>query len=185
VNTANPRHLSEEAMDDALIGIATAETEAHLATCDVCRAQVASFQLQMDSFNAATMAWSERKIAAQPIRVDSNVKPWRGVFVPSPAWAMAAIIVLTIAALMLHWNTTHNSIRLASNDTPAPAVTGINSTMGDSAIQIEQDNQLLQSVNAALTTADESPAMQFDLRNDGSAGSLQYHSKARPGLRNL
>ena len=54
-------HLSEEALDDVLIGLGSAESEAHLAVCPECRAEVETFRGDVALFNAASVAWSESR----------------------------------------------------------------------------------------------------------------------------
>jgi len=54
-------HLSDDELDEILIGIATVDASTHLAGCSACGDRFAAFQSQLDSFNHATMAWSEAR----------------------------------------------------------------------------------------------------------------------------
>ena len=52
-------HLSDEALDDVLIGLGSLASHAHLAQCPQCRARVESFQTTGDLFNQASRQFSE------------------------------------------------------------------------------------------------------------------------------
>ena len=57
-------HLTEEALDDILIGLGSPASHAHLAQCPECSARVDAFRFSMDSLNQASLAW----VQAQPVR---------------------------------------------------------------------------------------------------------------------
>ena len=58
-------HLSEDQLDEVLLGVASPEASAHLAGCDPCTERYLSFQTelqaQMSAFNQASLAWSEAR----------------------------------------------------------------------------------------------------------------------------
>ena len=160
-------HLSEEALDDVLIGLGSPESDAHLAECEVCRGQLEEFRSGMRVFNQASLAWSE----ARPMRslrslVRSKVRP--GVFAPA-GWALAAAVLLMMIGVPV-WRHDHRTALIKST---APAAAN-----EDSPAQIAQDNDLLRSVDEALNTSEASPISEYHL-SDGP----QPHRKARPELR--
>jgi hypothetical protein len=146
-------HLSEEALDDVLIGLSSPESEAHLAVCNVCRGQLEDFQSRVLVFNQTSLAWSESKPAIS-LRPKVEAKARRQRFVPLEL-AMAATLLLVIGIPV--WNHEHNQ----TSDQPVPVAQ--NSTQADSEVQIAQDNDLLRSVDAALSTNDESPISEYHL----------------------
>src|SRR4051812_2139287 len=93
-------HLSEEALDDVLIGIGTAEAQAHLAVCAECRAQVATFRGDMGLFNAASRAWSESR-RSRPLLSEARRQPrLHAAFI---GWAVtAAALVFMAFAIWQH-----------------------------------------------------------------------------------
>jgi hypothetical protein len=91
-------HLSEEALDDVLIGLGSPESHHHLAVCPECRSQVKTFHGDMALFNAASMAWTQNRMprlhAAEP----------RGLRLPATfaGWAITAAAVLMMALGIWH-----------------------------------------------------------------------------------
>jgi len=93
-------HLSEEAMDDVLIGLASPESDAHLAACSLCRSQLQEFRSAMQVFNQTSLAWSEdRSKAFHHSSAKPKIRP--AIFVPL-SWAMVAAVLLAIGFPM--WN---------------------------------------------------------------------------------
>ena len=54
-------HLTEDQIDDVLMGDLAATTAAHLAACEACKLRVAEFEAPIASFKAVSLAWSERQ----------------------------------------------------------------------------------------------------------------------------
>ena len=61
-------HLTEEQLDDVLIGDVSAEAAAHLKACPRCAARMAAATMPMTSFKAVSAAWSERATRWMPVR---------------------------------------------------------------------------------------------------------------------
>ena len=130
-------HLSEEALDDVLIGLGSAESEAHLALCPECRAQVETFRGDMALFNAASMAWSESRHPQPRHRERAGA----GTRIAFASWAAAAAALVIMAFGIWHHR-------------PAPLqnqAISVQPQVVDTEAQIAQDNQLLQAVNAAIS----------------------------------
>lgn len=161
-------HLSEEALNDVLIGLSSPESDAHIAVCAVCRGQLEEFRSEMRMFNQASLASSEARPTMIP-RASAKATGRRAMFVPA-GWVLAAAVLLIIG-VPAWWNYDH---RFSPNRGPAPA-----SATEDSEAQIAQDNDLLRSVNIALNTNEVSPISEYHL-------SERPHPrlKARPESRN-
>lgn len=156
-------HLSQEALDDVLISLGSAESHAHLAVCFECRAQVETFRGDMSLFNAASNAWSKSR-PQLPIR---EHRPPR---VPAAVvgWAVSAAAMAAMAFGILH----HRS-------PAAPRQANIlQSQPVDSEAQIVQDNQLLQAVNAAISTDEASPIEEYKIL-ESPHPYTKAHSKKR------
>jgi len=164
-------HLSEEAMNDVLIGLASPESDAHLAVCAECCEQVQGFRSEMQMFNRTSLAWSEAqpmpalRLKPESTKPESRIR--RIAFAPA-VWALAVIVLL--AAGVQGWNHRRGSHQ---NAVSAPA-----STPADSEEQIAQDNQLLHSVDIALSEGDEPPIRGYHL-SEGPHSSLKVRSELR------
>jgi len=147
-------HLSEEALNDVLIGEASPAAASHLAGCAACRAKVEQTGLAMQLFNKASLAWSEtRSITMQAPRV-----PARGRHLPFATAAWAAVAGLLLVAAVPVW-------RHAERPAPQPGTMAVSSNMGaeDSETQIAQDNELLKAVDAAINPNEEPSLHEFGL----------------------
>jgi anti-sigma factor RsiW len=158
-------HLSEEALDDVLIGLGTAESLAHLAACPECRAQVATFRGDMAFLNAASMAWSESR-RPQPRAPEAHGGRVRAAFL---GWAVAAAALVLMAVGLWHYR---------PEAAPHQANMGQQSQPADSEAQIAQDNQLLQAVNAAISPNEMSPLDEYKILE-----SPHPYTKARSKMR--
>jgi hypothetical protein len=160
-------HLSEEALDDVLIGLGSPESAAHLAECEVCRGKLEEFRSGVRVFNQASLAWSEARPMRSPLS-PARLKVRNAVFAPV-GWAFAAVVLLVMIGVPV-WNHGHRAA-LSNGTAPAAAIE-------DTPAQIAQDNDLLRSVDEALNTSEASPISEYHL-SDGP----QLHRKARPELR--
>jgi hypothetical protein len=168
MTTEQSAHLTEEALDDALIGLSSPQAEAHLAVCELCRGQLEGFRSELRIFNQTSLAWSEAKpVKHLPVAAQLKHRP---MIPASLRWAaLAAAVMLAIGVPV--WNHDHFSFPgFGSASRPATQ---------DSEAQIEQDNALLRSVDAALNEPEASPLNEYQLSN-GSHPRL----KPRPESRN-
>ena len=141
-------HLSEEAMNDVLIGLGSPEAEAHLAACPACRKQLEGFNGDMQLYNQASLRWSEARSATMPAPVVMAKRPM-GRFAPI-GMALAAAILISVGVLAWHHN--HGTLE---NSAVAPAA------QQDDEAQIAADNELMRSVDVALSAGEESPLGEF------------------------
>jgi hypothetical protein len=137
-------HLSDEALDDVLIGMGAPEAEKHLAACQVCRERVEAFRSGLDEFDQTTLAWSQaRSNAMERIQVRPRLQRLPRTFM---GWALAVAVLLAIAIPLLRYND-----HFWSNQNPTQI-----SSSEDSETQIAQDNELLKAVNVAINEDNES-----------------------------
>lgn len=176
-------HLSEEALDDLLIGLGSAESEAHLAVCRVCSRHFEAFQSNLRTFNQASLAWSEDKSEAWPVPRPMNEgasslglttrsTARRRILIPL-SWAVATALLLVLGLQV--WNREQQP---SLTGTPAADNSAQTAAHSDSEAQIAQDNQLLQSVNLALNSSEVSPFQEYGLGDD-----RQTRMQARPKVR--
>ncbi len=155
------KHLADEALNDVLIGLGSLESDAHLVRCPECRSKVENFRADMNLFNSASMAWSESRSGRPAEASWHRAAPRiRFAFV---SWS-AAVALLLIMAITL-WR--HSAVAPTNN------INVVESQPLDSDTQIAQDNELLQEINAAIGSDDESPIQEYKLREGP-------HSRLRP-----
>ncbi len=160
-------HLSEEALHDVLIGLSSPASDAHLAACPACRGQVQEFRSDMQLFNQTTLAWSEAMPAAQ-LSATSRPAIRPAYFAPA-RWALAAAVLLAVGLPV--WRYYRHS---------APNYASVPVTQSeDTEAQIAQDNELLRSINMALSANETSPIREYHLSD-----RPHDRSKTRPELRN-
>ncbi len=156
-------HLSEEALDDVLIGMGSEAAHTHLARCVECRTRVEQFGADVHLFNQASIAWSE----AQPAR---RIVQARGARLRRPPLALAgavAIAVLTVAVVVPIWQ--HEHFIAGNGRLPAEH------PVQESQAQIAEDNDLMEAVNAAINPTEPSPVDEF-----GIAEKPKPHGKVHP-----
>jgi hypothetical protein len=56
-------HLSEEAIYDVLIGLSSADTDANLAVCGLCRDDLEALRSELQVFNETALAWCKARPA--------------------------------------------------------------------------------------------------------------------------
>ncbi|MDR3724123.1 MAG: hypothetical protein P4K83_06505 [Terracidiphilus sp.] len=145
-------HLSEEALNDILIGIGSEQSERHLAQCPECRARVEEFNSGIALLDATSMAWSRQRAAQMP---DPPPHTGAGRFpLATMGWATAAVLLIAIVAPV--WRHHLNQSKIGYATQPAiqtPEVTHAE----DSEAQIAQDNALMRDVDAAINASEASP----------------------------
>ena len=137
-------HLSDEVLDDLLIGLVSAETQPHLAACELCRGKLEAFRLDLQTFNRASLLWSESKplFDLRSAAAKGTTRHWA----ISPRWAIAVVMLLVLGVALLRYPRGP-----ASNSRASAGPVAV-----DYQAQIAEDNQMLQSVEMALN--DNEPA---------------------------
>ncbi len=166
-------HLSEDELDEVLLGIASPEVSAHLADCDPCTVRFTAFkselQYQMSAFNQASMAWSE----ARSNTISRDIRQHKATprLTLPKVWSAAAALVLA-ATFALHTGFQHT----------APSLEAANSTATISspeAVHPEHDQHELASDNAMLAAIDSEMGTpqpsQFGIYQNASASVPSQH----------
>jgi hypothetical protein len=140
-------HLSDEALNDVLIGMGSKASEAHLAACPLCRGRVEEFQSDLGAWNVASLNWSQARAGRIQVHPARRRRPAAAL-----GWALAAVALVAIAipvgrnieSFGIH----HNAAMVDPEE--------------DSEAQIAQDNELLKAVNAAINPREMSPLKEYD-----------------------
>jgi hypothetical protein len=171
------RHLTQDQIDDHLIGDLALAPAAHLAACTLCAERVAAARSPISSFQQVSTAWSERRSATLPIPIPAQQAP---VWQRHMAWATAT---LSMALGFAFINATHQfsilnaperepiastSAQLTPVQQPAlfPPTPVLTETASIAvppravhfATRISADNQMLQNIDASLDPSTDSPA---------------------------
>jgi hypothetical protein len=140
-------HLTEDQLDDHLIGDLAAPAAAHLAACQLCSARVAAVAAPIASFQSVSLAWSERVSAAAPM---PELPSARTLLERRLAWSFA------IATCAVGLGLTGINHKISA---PAPAATAAIATHAatPTAAQLSSDNQLLRNIDRELDASAETP----------------------------
>ena len=143
------QHLSEDQINDALIGELSDEVRLHLAACALCQAEAEPFQATLVSFNQATAAWSEAK--SNTLNRDlSDVRPAHR-FTPATLWSCASALV--VAAVIIFSSGHHHD----SASAPAGLVADNSAAAREN--EIAADNAMLGAIDSELQVATPSLAL--------------------------
>ena len=186
-------HLTEDQMDDLLMGDLAAEPAAHLASCSTCKAQVEEFETSIASFKAVTLAWSERQSATLPSKL---LQPVGSAWQRGASWAAAAAVLLVGIGVPLARHETRGAQVVATNGASraevagakqaggatathvresGPGAPGVVAVSGKSDAQIARDNQMLQAIDRELDASVQSPADDFGLAAAGGPSAGHGH----------
>jgi hypothetical protein len=161
-------HLTEEQIDEELMGALSGEAAAHLAECVPCTQRVAEASMPMARFRDVTMAWSERRSATMPIpSVQAGVLVWQR----RVGWAMTACALVVGISLtgnerkaeMLRASVqSAQGVDVASMRTSrvaaVPVVVASGAGDASTADRYSGDNRMLKAIDRELDASVESPA---------------------------
>jgi hypothetical protein len=162
-------HLSDDQIDDHLIGDLASEPSAHLAECAHCCERVALAAAPIASFDSVTMAWSERRSATLPIPDLSAQRPlWQRHMTSAMACFTFVLGVALINAdhqiasktaqlQPAHQNSTFQAAVPAPVPTETASVT-LAPQFAPPDAQISTDNQMLKAVDDEIQPSLDSPS---------------------------
>jgi hypothetical protein len=146
-------HLTEEELNDLLIGESASASASHLAACPSCRAKVEEFQSGLEAFNQTALSWCEMRSVTLPVpQVPAKPRHWP---LATMGWAAAGLLLIMMAPIVRQTNWFHPNHG-------APVITA-HEGEGDTEAQIAQDNELLKAVNAAINPSEEPQLDEFGL----------------------
>ena len=153
--TSAERHLTQDEIDELLIGVAGPELQAHCAACVPCWNRVAALSASIDCYSRASLAWSEAR-SNTFTRDLSGHKPTPRV-TQSAMRSVAATLILGVVASVTAgtyaWPAHLKGAALEAKITPAARAAAPDMR----AQQIARDNAMMEAIDAELTEP-ESPA---------------------------
>lgn len=141
-------HLSEDDLDEILIGNASAEATAHLAGCQPCEDRLTAFQSQMAVFNQASLAWSEAR--SNTISRDLAAHKPTPRLTLTTVWSSAATLIVALAfglSTALHQPAATSTAANPSSTQPAVAAHPEHNQS-----EIASDNAMLDAIDSEIET---------------------------------
>lgn len=171
-------HLTNEEIDDIIVGEPATDRRAHLQTCPICVARLAAAFEPIANFNIASLAWGERRSATLPLQLRHTPAGLVGnKRIQAAAGVTAAVALALVVAFpqLAHRATTESAHRafsaevaqLAPNTPPPLMAIADPSQSQPTDQQIARDNQLLQAIDRELASSDNS-ANLFEVSNQSS-----------------
>ncbi|SDG01313.1 hypothetical protein [Terriglobus roseus] len=153
-------HLSDELFCEMLVSHHHASEET---------AELSEMKDALDTYRSETLAWAERRSAAQPSLAAAARR--RQFWVVAPQWAMAAVAIMSVTVGVLHFTGVPGD-ETAMDQQTIPAVAQASPQQ-----QLADDNALLESIDSALNTGSALPvdalglgrAQNAETRHHGSA----------------
>jgi hypothetical protein len=166
IQSAANLHLSDEQIDDHLIGDLAAEPAAHLAACAHCAQRASAAAAPIASFESVTMAWSERRSATLPIPELAAQRPlWQRHMTTAMAGFTFVLGFALINANHQFASTdlapAHSTHQAATARVIFPSAVFTHTTgvhLDHPAAQITADNQMLKAVDTELEASADSPS---------------------------
>ena len=152
--------LTDEQFADLLAGRPSTGTLADLHADAGAMSELAEVKSALHSYRAETLVWATRRASATPSLVPAARRRARWIVVPQ--WSLAAVAVAVVAAGIGHF-----SGRIGDNAIPSARATATASLPAGSvaaATDIASDNELLSSIDAALSYAGRSPVEGLGLK---------------------
>ncbi len=195
-------HLGDEQLAQWLAGEASPETESHLQSCDLCRAEATALR---DGISRYTLAIRQQSSLAQSSHITAGFTLRKALVIHRLRWAAAGVLALVLATptawiLRSHppatpypgvASTPATSATEAAAPHSTPSASPLPPPSGPSAASIS-DDQLLEEVSndlnreipqalapvSVITTArNEIAANKFEPLNRGNVSDLQGESK--------
>ncbi len=172
-------HLTEDEMDEALIGTASADRAAHLVSCALCAAKFAEFNSAMANFNQASSAWSEAKSNALTRDLHQHRTSFR--ITSSAIWSCASAMVIAVGLLLglgIHQRA-DESAALQANVSWAQSQSQLSKDVSRG--EIASDDAMLRQIDAAINNAEPSPEVLY---GPATSADVTRQSSAQSQARN-
>jgi hypothetical protein len=174
-------HLTNDQIDDQLIGVLEPAAAEHLASCTGCTTRVAAAAEPIAGFVAVTNAWSERRSATLPLISASATASRRYYAMRITAGAVAtAVLVVTFAVHTSSSPASHSSTSMqATQSAPAapaasqpqaftelastgPTETTLSPRERIQRERISRDNQMLKAIDSELDLSESAASLGLE-----------------------
>jgi hypothetical protein len=144
MNNLQTPHLTEDELDEVLLGFASEDATRHVAVCEPCGVRIEAFRNQMAVFNHASMAWSEAR--SNTISRDIATHKPTPRLTLTTVWSSAATLVVALAfglTTILHQVPVATDLKAAS---PDQAVIAAHPDHDQN--ELASDNEMLAAINS-------------------------------------
>lgn len=164
-HTKNPMDSSEHLSDELFCELLVSQHRTLEETTELTEMKDA-----LETYRTETLAWAERRSAAQPSLAAAARR--RHLWSAAPQWAMAAVAIMSIAVGVLHFTGAPGDETAMEQQTiPASSMAQANPQQ-----QIADDNALLESIDSALSTGSTLPIDALGLGRAQNAGTRHHGS---------
>lgn len=152
-------HLTDEELDDLLMGVAEPELQTHCAACVLCSSRIATVSDSIQCYNRASMAWSEARSHTFTRDLSAHRTTWR--LTASAGRSLAATLILGVVASLTTgtYLFSGHTVEAGLDTETLPAARAF--APEGRAQQIARDNAMLQAIDAELTEPASAPAGLF------------------------
>ncbi len=136
-------HLSDDDLDDLLLGTASAACTAHAAACELCAQRLQSFRAGIATFNQASIAWSQARSNTLSRDLSTHrPQPWLTL---AAARSYAAAL-LVVAAVMLTAGIHHRALATSASQARVGHALGSDELASDNALLDAIDSEIYRPV---------------------------------------
>lgn len=179
IENYNSPHLSEDQLEDVLLGIFTADCSRHLEACPACRAQLAQFQSTVALFSQASNAWSEARSNALNRDLKQHRTPFR--FSARTAWTCAsALVLLIVVTVGIGFRQHSGSIMAAQAEQRRIQFEASLEVEANAKNEIASDNAILLQIDAAINNSEPSPQQLYGIpASSGASAQRSQHIQVK------
>jgi predicted anti-sigma-YlaC factor YlaD len=162
------RHLTEDELEEVLLGLDCPRTENHLAECEGCRGKIDEFRGTLELFNRTSTAWFEAK--SNSLNRDLGQREASIRMGVRPVWACVAMLVAVLAGAIGVGASRHAG---AGAGTALRAGSSVDSSVGssvDEASEIAGDNAMMRQIDSVISTPEPSPSQLYGRTSTASNG---------------
>ena len=161
----NSGHLTEDQFAEFLMdGNIDPQLQEHIAMCEACREELNIFSSAVGDFGSASLRWMEARPVSS-LRQAARDNAQRNSYIQR-GWALAAAAAVLVAVPV--WMYGHRDLPVNDNSVAAIQPAANQTQAENSEAQIAQDNELLKSVDVALSETAPSPFREFGISPEGA-----------------
>ena len=163
--TKTVKHLTEDELDEILMGIADSAASSHAETCQVCAGRLTQFRAALGEFNHASLAWSEAR--SNSLTRDLRAHRLSPTLSRPALWSCVSAGVVA-AALLLTAGLEHHTAAGRNASMQASALAGSDYESSRQQ-EIAMDNEMLAAISSEIDHPTPIPSTLYeDVSGPGS-----------------
>lgn len=169
MNTPQNKHLTEDELDEVLLGFASEDATLHVASCEPCGARLEVFRGQMAAFSQASMAWSDAR--SNTISRDILAHKPTPRLTLTTVWSSAATLMLALAV----------GLTTAVHQGPRATDSAVVAHPDHDQSELASDNEMLAAINSEFGAPRQA---QVGIYENAKGHSVGAHSALPLQVRN-